>query len=174
MTDTSATEGAIEAPRSQWRDIWDQFRTHKGAMVGLFVLGFMVLFVLVGPFVWTKPPMGVDPDPVKMMLGRNLPPSWEDPLGTDSVSLDLLARMMLGGKVSLAVGLVAMLVAVFLGTFIGVLAGYFRRLDGPLMRLTDLFLSLPLLPLLLVITFLYGPWVKGHLGEVMGSFTLIV
>jgi len=174
MTDTNSSEGQIEAPRSQFRDIWDQFRTHKGAMVGLIVLISLILFVLVGPFLWTKQAMGVNPDPVQMMLSRNLPPSWEHPLGTDSVSLDLLARMMLGGKVSLAVGLVAMLVAVFLGTFVGVLAGYFKRLDGPLMRLTDLFLSLPLLPLLLVITFLYGPWVKGHLGNVMGSFVLIV
>lgn len=174
MSDTSSSEGVIEAPRSQFRDIWDQFRTHKGAMVGLIVLISLIAFVLIGPFIWTKQAMGVNPDPVQMMLARNLPPSWEHPLGTDSVSLDLLARMMLGGKVSLAVGLVAMLVAVFLGTFIGVLAGYFKRLDGPLMRLTDLFLSLPLLPLLLVLTFLYGPWIKGALGEVMGSFTLIV
>ena len=174
MTDTSSSEGVIEAPRSQWRDIWDQFRTHKGAMVGLIVLISLIVFVLIGPFFWTKPAMGANPDPVQMMLSRNLPPSWANPLGTDSLGIDLLARMMLGGKVSLAVGLVAMLVAVFLGTFIGVLAGYFRRLDGPLMRLTDMFLSLPLLPLLLVLTFLYGNWVKGHLGVVMGSFTLIV
>ena len=75
-------------------------------------------------------------------------------MGTDELSLDMLARMMLGGKVSLAVGMVAMLVAVFLGTFVGVLAGYFRRLDGPLMRLTDMFLSLTLLTLLLVLTFI--------------------
>ena len=179
MTDTTrpddvSAEGVIEAARSQFRDVWDQFRTHKGAMVGLFVLVSLIAFVLIGPFLWSAEALKVDPDPAKMMLGRNKPPSWDHPLGTDSVSLDILARMMLGGKVSLAVGLVAMLVAVFLGTFIGVLAGYFRRLDGPLMRLTDMFLSMPLLPLLLVLTFLYGPWVKGMLGVVMGSFVLIV
>ncbi|MEZ5797372.1 MAG: ABC transporter permease [Paracoccaceae bacterium] len=174
MTDTTATEGVIEAPRSQWRDIWDQFRTHKGAMLGLIVLLSLIVFVLVGPLLWRAEPILVDPDAAKMILSRNKPPTWAHPLGTDQVGLDILARMMLGGKVSLAVGLVAMLVAVFLGTFVGVLAGYFRWLDGPLMRLTDMFLSLPLLPLLLVITFLYGPWIKGILGVIMGSFVLIV
>ena len=179
MTDTTrpedlSAEGVIEAPRSQLRDVWDQFRNHKGAMVGLFVLVLLVAFVLIGPFLWHVEAIRVDPDPVKMMLGRNKPPSWDHPMGTDELSLDMLARMMLGGKVSLAVGMVAMLVAVFLGTFVGVLAGYFRRLDGPLMRLTDMFLSLPLLPLLLVLTFLYGPAIKSVLGVIMGSFTLIV
>ncbi|MCB6177607.1 ABC transporter permease [Rhodobacter sp. Har01] len=165
---------SIEAPRSQWRDVWDQFRHHKGAMTGLFVLTLIVAFVVIGPLVWRVDGTYIDPDAAKMILGRNKPPSWAHPLGTDQVGRDMLARMMLGGKVSLAVGLVAMLVSIFIGTTVGVLSGYFRRMDGVLMRLTDLFLSLPLLPLLLVLMFLYGERVKGVFGPELGTFLLVV
>jgi peptide/nickel transport system permease protein len=87
---------------------------------------------------------------------------------------DQLARMMAAGKVSLAVGFVAMMIAIFLGTFVGVLAGYFKRLDGPLMRLTDMFLALPLIPLLLVMVMLFRDRIAGVLGPEMGAFVLIV
>ncbi len=82
--------------------------------------------------------------------------------------------MMAGGQVSIAVGLVAMLLSIFLGTTVGVLAGYFRRLDGPLMRLTDLFLALPLLPLLLVMVMLFRDSLAGVFGAEAGTFLLIV
>ena len=170
---TDATQ-VIEAPRSQWRDVWDQFRHHKGAMAGLCVLLLIVAFVVIGPFIWRVDGTYINPDAAKMILGRNKPPSLAHPLGTDQVGRDMLARMMLGGKVSLAVGLVAMLVSIFIGTTVGVLAGYFRRLDGFLMRMTDLFLSLPLLPLLLVLMFLYGNLVKRAFGPELGTFLLVV
>ncbi len=160
----------IEAPRSEWRDVWDQFRHHKGAMVGLVVLTILVLLVVIGPLLWHP----VETDTAKMILNRNKPPSWSHPLGTDQVGRDVLSRMMRGGQVSLAVGLVAMLVSIIIGTLVGVLAGYFRRLDGVLMRLTDLFLSLPLLPLLLVLMFLYGQRVKSLFGPELGTFLLVV
>jgi peptide/nickel transport system permease protein len=86
----------------------------------------------------------------------------------------MLVRMMAAGKVSLAVGFVAMIIAIVVGTFVGVLAGYFKRLDGPLMRLTDLFLSLPLVPLLLVMVMLFRDRVASIMGPEMGAFLLIV
>ncbi|MFN0114469.1 MAG: ABC transporter permease [Paracoccaceae bacterium] len=163
-----------DRPKSQWADVWQQFRSHRGAMTGLVVLALIVGFVLVGPFLWRVDGRYVNPDAAKMILGRNQPPSWEHPLGTDQVARDSLARMMMGGRVSLAVGTVAMLVAMFIGTTVGLLAGYFRKLDGALMRLTDLFLSLPLLPLLLVLMFLYGDRVRGVFGPETGTFILVV
>ena len=150
MTDAARATQRVEKlapPRSQARDIWDQFKTHKGAMAGLVVLCLLIAAILIGPFLWQVDPAYVNPDAAKMILGRNKPPSWAHPLGTDQLGRDMLARLMSGGKVSLAVGTVAMLISVFIGSFIGVMAGYFKRLDGPLMRLTDLFLALPLLPL---------------------------
>jgi peptide/nickel transport system permease protein len=164
MTDTLAP------PRSQARDIWDQFRHHKGAMIGLWVLVFLLLFVTIGPLVWHVP----EPTGTQMILNRNKPPSWAHPFGTDNVGRDVLARMMFGGRISLAVGAVAMVLSVFLGTLVGVLAGFYKRLDGLLMRLTDLFLSLPLLPLLLVMMFLFRDSVAGVIGPNMGAFVLVV
>jgi peptide/nickel transport system permease protein len=177
MTDmTAAPAPAVkdDAPRSLWRDVWDQFRVHKGAMLGLWVLSALLIFVLIGPFIWTAEPIKVNPNTAEMFKSRNLPSSWSNPLGTDQVGRDIMARLMLGGKVSLSVGFVAMAVSVFLGTLIGLLSGYFRRLDGALMRLTDLFLSLPLLPLILVLTFLYGPTLKETFGPNLGTFFILI
>ena len=71
-------------------------------------------------------------------------PSWKHPFGTDDLGQDLLARMIYGGRISLAVGLAAMVVAVTVGTIIGAIAGMSRGwLSTALMWLTDLFLSLP-------------------------------
>jgi peptide/nickel transport system permease protein len=67
-----------------------------------------------------------------------------------------------------------MLISIFIGTFIGVMAGYFKRLDGTLMRMTDLFLALPLLPLLLVLMMLFGDKIRGLMGPEAGTFLLIV
>jgi peptide/nickel transport system permease protein len=82
--------------------------------------------------------------------------------------------MLAGGQVSLAVGFLAMLIALVLGTFIGVLAGFAKVLDGPLMRLTDLFLALPILPLLLVIILLFRDTLRNLYGPEAGIFMLIV
>ena len=163
-----------DTPRSQWRDVWDQFKTHKGAVVGLFVFVFLILAVLFGPYIWRLDPAFIEPDAVKMIKSRNLSPSWAHPMGTDHLGRDSLARMISGGKVSIAVGLLAMTVSVVLGTLIGVVAGFFRRMDGPLMRLTDLFLALPLLPLLLVMVMLFRDRLAALMGIEAGTFFLIV
>ncbi len=168
------TELKLARPRSQWADVWAQFRHHKGAMAALVLLIVLMVFVLIGPLVWRTDPNFIEPNTAKMFKLRNLGPSWAHPLGTDQLGRDMLARMMFGGRISLAVGAVAMMVALFIGTTIGVLAGYFRRLDSWLMRLTDLFLALPLLPLLLVMMFLFRDAISGVLGPRLGTFILIV
>jgi peptide/nickel transport system permease protein len=167
MTDVSTAQ---PKPASQMRDIWNQFRTHKGALFGLCVLGFLILAVLIGPYVWVPEKLSVA-EAIKL---KNQGPSWRFPLGTDQLGRDMLARMLLAGRVSLAVGLVAMVIAIVFGTLIGILAGYFRRLDGPLMRLTDMFLALPLIPLLLVMVMLFRDRIAGLIGPELGAFTLIV
>ncbi|NTT85830.1 ABC transporter permease [Tabrizicola fusiformis] len=168
------TEITLEKPRSQWRDVWAQFRRHRGAMAALVMLVLLALFVLVGPLIWRIDPNFIETNTVKMMKSRNLGPSLAHPLGTDQLGRDMLARMMFGGRISLAVGSVAMMVAIFIGTTIGVLAGFFKRLDSWLMRLTDLFLALPLLPLLLVMMMLFSEATAAVLGPRLGTFLLIV
>ncbi|WP_127904198.1 ABC transporter permease [Solirhodobacter olei] len=164
----------LAPPRSQWRDVWDQFRTHKGALTGLGVFVFMTLFVLVGPLIWRIGPDYINPNVLVMIKSRNLGSSFAHPLGTDQLGRDELARMMSGGQISIAVGFTAMALSIFLGTLVGVLAGYFKSLDGPLMRLTDLFLALPLLPLLLVMMMLFAPMISHAMGVAAGTFLLIV
>ncbi len=161
-------EQALKPPRNQWWDVWDQYKTHKGALVGMIVFLIIVGATLLGPFVWTIDPTFID------IRARNGSASWAHPLGTDQLGRDMLARMMAGGRVSIAVGLTAMLLSLVLGTLIGVMAGYFRRLDGLLMRLTDLFLALPLLPLLLVMVMFFREPLSRAYGPEMGIFILIV
>ena len=157
-----------EPASSQWRDVWRQFRSHKGALVGAFVF-FLILFaVIFGPYIWTIDPTYID------IRARNQGPSMAHPFGTDQLGRDLLARMLAGGRVSMAVGVSAMLLAILLGTLIGVLAGFFKWLDGLLMRFTDLFLALPLLPLLLVMVLLFRQPLNAAFGPEIGIFILIV
>ncbi|TWI35004.1 ABC transporter permease [Paracoccus sulfuroxidans] len=154
--------------RGQLREIWRQFRTHRGAMVGLVVFVLILLLVGIGPLIWRIDPTYVD------FRARNLGFSAAHPLGTDQLGRDTLARMMAGGRISLSVGLVAMAIALTLGSLIGLLSGYFRRLDAPLMRVTELFLALPLLPLLLLMVTLFREPLGKSLGPAGGTFLLIV
>ena len=160
--------GLSALPRNQWLEVWDQFRSHKGALAGLVFFMLMLLAVGVGPLLW-----GIDPKFIDIPA-RNAGPSLAHPFGTDQLGRDTLARMISGGQTSVAVGLMAMALSLFLGTLIGVLAGYFRRLDGLLMRLTDLFLALPLLPLLLVVIMLFRDTLRSAFGPETGIFILIV
>ncbi|RVV96972.1 ABC transporter permease [Mesobaculum littorinae] len=164
-----AVEGGTPAPpRSQWWDVWDQFKTHKGAMAGAFVFLVILLGVILGPWLWSIDPQAID------IRARNSGPTLAHPFGTDQLGRDTLARMIAGGQTSMAVGITAMLLSLVVGTAVGVLAGYFRRLDGILMRLTDLFLALPLLPLLLVIILLFRDRLRAVFGPETGIFLLIV
>lgn len=155
-------------PRSQWRDIWDQFKTHKGALLGGIVFLLIVVSVFIGPLLWPYDATFID------IRSRNQGPSWSHPLGTDQLGRDMLARMMAGGQTSVSVGITAMLLALILGSLIGVLAGFFKSLDNILMRLTDLFLALPLLPLILVMVLLFREPLNAAFGPETGIFILIV
>jgi peptide/nickel transport system permease protein len=155
-------------PRSLWKDAWWQFRRHRLAMLALGTLTFLILFTLVGPLLYhTK----IDVIDFTLSLKG---PSSEHLLGTDDLGRDILARAMFGGRISIAVGLTSVLLAITLGTTIGAVAGFFDRLDNPLMRLTDLFLSLPVLPLLLVIIYLFRDSLRSAFGPELGIFVMIV
>jgi peptide/nickel transport system permease protein len=138
-------------------------------MLGGLVLFTMIVAVVAGPLVYRVP---IDHIDFKAKLQA---PSRAHPFGTDDLGQDLLARVLYGGRISLAVGVAAMLVAITVGTAIGALSGYVGgAVDHGLMRVTDLFLSLPQLPLLLLIVYLFRDTLTKLLGPETGIFLLIV
>ncbi|MBV9132556.1 MAG: ABC transporter permease [Chloroflexi bacterium] len=166
----TVSETALRRPsRSLWSDAWRQFRRHHLAMLGVYVLGFLLLMTLFGPLVYRVPTDAIDYG--SGLLG----PSLQHPFGTDDLGRDLLARAMLGGRVSMAVGVVAVLIAITLGTVIGAVSGFFGgQVDSALMRVTDLFLALPQLPFLLMVVYMFRDPLKKVLGPEVGIFVLIV
>ena len=168
MSDVTSSITLQSAPSSQWRDIWEQFKTHRGALFGAIFFLFIMGAVFLGPFVWTIDPQYID------ILSRDQGMSLAHPMGTDQLGRDTLARILVGGQTTVAVGITAMLLSLVLGTLVGVLAGFVKWLDGPLMRLTDLFLALPILPLLLVIILLFRDPLRAAFGPETGIFILIV
>jgi peptide/nickel transport system permease protein len=167
---SAATEAALRRPtRSLWSDAFRQFRRHHLAMFGVVTLAFLLAATLVGPLLYRTPADSIDYS--QGLLG----PSLQHPFGTDDLGRDLLARALLGGRVSMAVGVVAVLIAITVGTFLGAVAGFFGgRIDNALMRVTDLFLALPQLPLLLMVTYLFRDPLKKVFGPEVGAFVLIV
>jgi peptide/nickel transport system permease protein len=139
------------------------------AVASAVILASMALAVAFGPLLWRVPINDID-------FGAHLEgPSWNHPFGTDDLGQDLLARMLYGGRISLAVGLAAMLVAVTVGTAIGAIAGMSHgTIDAALMWLTDLFLSLPPLPLLLLVIYLFREPLTQLVGLEAGTFILVV
>jgi peptide/nickel transport system permease protein len=150
-------------------EAWRRFRRHRLATFGAAMLGIMVVAVLVGPFVYRVPINEID------FKAKLKTPSWAHPMGTDDLGQDVLARMLYGGRISLAVGVAAMLIAITVGTAVGALSGQAGGVvDHALMRVTDLFLALPQLPLLLLIIYLFRDALKKVLGPEAGVFVMIV
>jgi peptide/nickel transport system permease protein len=137
--------------------VWKRFRKHKLAMAGAVVLLLMVLIAIFAHQLAPYDPNGIDE---VHWQGNPLPPCFQDALhcgghslGTDENGRDLLSRLMFGARISLTVGVAAVIMELFIGTLLGAVAGYYGGwVDYFIMRLTDVFLSIPLLPLLLTLT----------------------
>ncbi|HEY1543582.1 MAG TPA: ABC transporter permease [Xanthobacteraceae bacterium] len=166
----AASGGGIPRRRiSPGHDAWRRFGRHRLALTSAIVLLLIIVTVVLGPLWWRVPINDID------FAATLAGPSWHHPFGTDDLGQDILARVLYGGRISLGVGLTAMLVAVFVGTVVGALAGISRGwVDAALMWLTDLFLSLPQLPLLLLIIYLFRDALKALVGAEVGVFVLIV
>ncbi|CAN5734757.1 ABC transporter permease [soil metagenome] len=166
----SAPVGVRKAQRfSPWHEAWRRFRRHKMAVASAVVLLLMVSAIVVGPFLWRVPINEID------FAAKLQGPSWGHPLGTDDLGQDVLARILYGGRISLAVGFAAMMVAIFVGVLVGSISGMASgRVDAVLMWLCDLFLSLPQLPLLLLVIYLFRDSLKSIFGPEGGVFVMIV
>ncbi len=153
---------------------WRRFKRHKLAMVSAVIL---LVLVLATAFVnWVSPYTDRQQD----LTARLLSPNGSHFFGTDQLGRDEFTRVLKGGQISLLVGVAAALSAGVLGAVIGALAGYYGGwIDNLLMRVTDLFLSLPQLPVLLIIIYLFREQVNAfvlrlHLGRDAGIFILVV
>ncbi len=149
--------------------VWGRLWGDPVARLALAVLVGLVAAIALGPLLFSTSPTAID-------FSRAFqPPTLAHPLGTNDLGQDQLARLMMGGRISLAVGLAATLVGIGLGVGIGALAGFYGRwIEGLLMRLTDLFLALPQLPLVLLVVYLFGDPVRRALGPERGIFLLVV
>ncbi|MDJ0745724.1 MAG: ABC transporter permease [Xenococcaceae cyanobacterium MO_167.B27] len=138
------------------------------------LFGMIMLFIIISSIVFLPLVYTTSGDKIDFTLST-MPPSWQHPFGTNDLGQDQLARLLQGGRISLTVGVAAMVVAIFLGILIGAIAGFYGGIiDGILMRITDIFLSLPQLPLLLLITYLFRDSMRSIFGAELGIFMLIV
>ena len=152
-----------------WLDSWRRFKRDRPAVFGLIFIFIIALLIVFLPFIYQVSADKID------FLAASSPPSWQHLFGTNDLGQDQLARILLGGRVSLIVGIASMLVTISLGTVVGAIAGFYGGIiDNILMRITDLFLALPQLPLLLLIVYLFRESVKKIAGPELGVFMLIV
>lgn len=133
--------------KSQRAVVWRRFSRHKLAMLGLGTLIFLFVFSFVGPYIVTN-------EPDKPFLGPPMGPlTAEFPLGTDELGRDVLVRMMWAGRISLTLSILVVFGSTLLGILAGVTSGYFGgKYDTGIMRFVDFMLTLPILPLLLILS----------------------
>lgn len=148
-----------DTPRSLWSLAWRRFRANRLALIGSVMLLFIVGYVFVGSVFYSEAFANYNDTSQRLIVNA------DHPLGTDNIGRDILARSIYGGQISLIIGLFAMSVSLVLGVTIGLLSGYFGGwLDSLLMRITEAFLSIPTILILLVLS--------KALGNRVGSFEL--
>ena len=159
----------VSPSQGLWSTVWRRFLRHRLALFGMMVLIVLTLGTLLGPLLYQRP---IDEIDFSVALQG---PGLAHPMGTDDMGQDLLARILYGGRVSIAVGLASMLIAILLGTIVGAVSGYAGgAIDHVLMRITDLFIALPQLPLLLLVVYLFRDTMRRILDPELGIFLLIV
>jgi len=169
---TAAVAAVPERPerynRSLARDTLLRFRRHKLAVVGAIIYLSLIVLTVFGPIIWRTSINDIDFSVSNQFSAKH-------PLGTDDLGRDTLARVLWGGRVSMAVGLAAMLVAMTIGVLVGATAGFFGGwADIGLSRMIEVFLSVPQLPLLLLIIYLYRNALVAMFGPELGVFLMIV
>ncbi|CAM2845708.1 oligopeptide ABC transporter permease [Paenibacillus sediminis] len=138
---------------SLWKHSWRRLRKNKLAMFGLVFIIFMFIFCFIGPLF--SPYTNGNTD----ILNMKKAPSASHWLGTDLVGRDVLTRLMQAGQISLTIGIVSMILTVIIGGGLGVISGYYRGfVDLVIMRLADILMSIPSLPLLIIMGAIMTEW----------------
>lgn len=143
---------------SLWRDAWRRLLKNKLAVFGMIVLGLMIVLVAIGPVIlkWLT---GITSDyiPADGNLIKSFPPSIGHPMGTDEQGRDILARVLQGGRISLAVGLISTIVSLAVGVSYGAIAGYLGgKIDNVMMRMVDIIYAIPYILIVIVLLSVFG------------------
>ena len=150
QTNTSVLAQA-EKGTSLWADAWVRLKKNKLAVFGLCVVLFLIVVAILTPWI---APYGYEEQ--NLELGAT-PPSAAHWLGTDLFGRDLLTRLMYGGRISLAVGLIATSVALVIGVAWGTIAGYIGgRTDAVMMRIVDALYALPFIIFIILLMVVFG------------------
>jgi peptide/nickel transport system permease protein len=157
-----------DAPGGLWRDACRRVRRNRGAVVGAVIIGLFILVALFAPLLAPHDPR--DQDLLLVAKGCCPGPSWAHPLGVDDLGRDELSRVIYGARFSLLIGIVSVSVGLSIGLLLGSIAGYFRRADSVIMRLTDIMLAIPGFLMAIGIVALFG---EGGLIQVMLAIGII-
>ncbi len=178
-TDVHVIEGSgTVIGTSLWKDAWRRLLKNKLAVFGLIVVITITVVSLIGPLI-IKAATGYTYDfiPNNVVLIKSMPPltgpegsfSWAHPMGTDNSGRDLLARVLLGGRISLMVGIISTMVSLIIGISYGAVAGYLGgRIDNLMMRLVDVLYSLPYIILVIVLLAMFRS--KTPVGQLVLLF----
>ncbi|MDR5695683.1 MAG: ABC transporter permease [Armatimonadota bacterium] len=151
-----AVPAGVAVGQSYWQIAWRRFKHHRVALLGGAVILLFLLLAIFAPYLTPYSFEQID------LLNRKAPPSLKHLLGTDDLGHDVLTRLLYAGRISLTVGFSAALTSAFFGTLIGGLAGFYGRwLDNVLMRITDIMLSIPDLPVIIILARYMGGSVVG-------------
>jgi peptide/nickel transport system permease protein len=151
--DAFGRHARVESPT---RQVVRRFGRHKLAMTGLVVFAAIGLMALFAPLIGRYDPDTVD------LVARNQRPSWDHFFGTDRTGRDTFTRVLYAGRVSLAVGLVAVAISVTIGMILGSIAGFFGgRVDNVIMRVTDVMMTFPPVVIILTVAAIAGPGVRN-------------
>ena len=175
---TAASPDAPVAGTSLWKDAYKRLRRNRLAVVGFIVVTAVVVASLAGPLI-IESATGYTYDyiPRDATLIQSLPPftapdgsfAWTHPMGTDDAGRDILARVLLGGRISLMVGVISTLVSLIIGTAVGATAGYLGgRIDEAIMRFVDVLYSIPYMMVVIVLLAFFGS--RSPIGQLMLLF----
>jgi len=161
----AADGGAIGPVQSGWKLALREFTRNKLAVTGLAILVFFVVFCFLGPMVYHGNIL------VSNLQNTEAPPGAGNPLGSDNQGFDELALIMKGGQAALEVGFFAAFVGIVIGALWGAVSGLAGGfLDAAMMRIVDIFLSVPYLFVVLIVAVKYGASVLS-LSLIIGFFT---
>src|SRR5687767_3704686 len=147
-----------DAGRSLWQEAWRRLLRNRLAVFGMIVVAIVVMASIAGPtLIYRATGYTYDFIPPDSSLVKSLPPSWTHPMGTDNAGRDLLARVLLGGRISLMVGIISTIVSLVIGIAVGATAGYMGgHVDEVLMRIVDVLYAVPYMMIVIVLLALFG------------------